>query len=342
MQTYRHPLTGAHGEVLATDVVSVGPASARSLIIVSSGMHGVEGYCGSACQLALLQDRELHARLERQSVSLLLIHAINPHGFSHWRRTNEDNIDLNRSFIDFSRPLPENPPYAEIHDLLLPAQWPPSEENAQAIREFVADKGETYFRDAFSMGQVAFPDGLFYRGREPSWSNRTLRRIVREAGRDRDRIVWVDIHTGLGPRGHGEKIFAAYDEKLPGLHDPAELARARRLWGADVFSIVGGQSASRNALGGGITCLAVECPQAITTTLGLEFGTLPRDEVTLALRADHWLHNHPDCSEELRNSIKQQIFAAFCLKDPGWQGMVLGQARVVVLQAVVGIGEDRT
>lgn len=326
--------------MLATDTVCVGPAAARSLVIVSSGMHGVEGYCGSACQLALLQDQDLLARLERQSVALLLIHAINPHGFSHRRRTNEDNIDLNRSFIDFTQPLPQNAPYAEIHDLLLPAQWPPSEENTRAIREFVAHKGETYFRDAFSMGQVSFPDGLFYRGREPSWSNRTLRSIVRETGRDRDRIVWVDIHTGLGPRGHGEKIFAAYDEKLPGLYDPAELARARRLWGADVFSIVGGQSSSRNALGGGITSLAGECPHATVTTMGLEFGTLPRNEVTLALRADHWLHNHPDCSEALRNSIKQQVFDAFCLNDPDWQGMVLGQARVAVLQAVMGIGEN--
>jgi Protein of unknown function (DUF2817) len=332
-------MTGVQGEALATDVVRIGPAQARALVMVSSGMHGVEGYCGSACQLALLEDRELRERLDKRSVALLLIHAINPHGFSYQRRTNEDNVDLNRSFIDFSRPLPENPAYAEIHELLLPERWPPTEANAQAIREFIDRKGATYFRDAFSMGQVALVNGLFYRGREPTWSNRTLRSIVREYGQPCDRIIWVDIHTGLGPRGHGEKIFAAFDESQPAFYDPAELERARRYWGADVFSIVAGQSASRNARGGGITCLAGECPHAEVTTLGLEFGTLPSADVTLALRADHWLHNHPNCSAPLRESIKQQIFSAFCLKDADWQGMVLGQTRVLILQAIMGISE---
>ncbi len=49
-----------------------------------------------------------------------MIHAVNPFGFSHLKRTNEDNIDLNRNFNDFSTPYPDNPVYEEVHDLLVP------------------------------------------------------------------------------------------------------------------------------------------------------------------------------------------------------------------------------
>ena len=95
VQSHLHPRhRGVDGEDLATDVARLGPHNARSLLIVSSGMHGVEGYCGSGCQLALMHDDELLERLTSSSTALLLIHAVNPYGFSHVRRTNEDNIDL--------------------------------------------------------------------------------------------------------------------------------------------------------------------------------------------------------------------------------------------------------
>ena len=37
---------------------------------------------------------------------VVLLHAINPWGFSWARRVTEDNVDLNRNFRDFSRPAP--------------------------------------------------------------------------------------------------------------------------------------------------------------------------------------------------------------------------------------------
>jgi hypothetical protein len=32
-------------------------------------------------------------------VTLVFIHAVNPYGFHHDRRVNEDNIDINRNFL---------------------------------------------------------------------------------------------------------------------------------------------------------------------------------------------------------------------------------------------------
>ena len=65
-------------------------------------------------------------------VAVLYIHALNPYGFSWWRRTTHENVDLNRNFRDFGAPLPRNEAYDEIADLLVPQAWPPDAATAQA------------------------------------------------------------------------------------------------------------------------------------------------------------------------------------------------------------------
>src|SRR5205085_4675778 len=102
VETTLNPLKGAKGEDLATDAALLGAADAPSLLILTSGTHGVEGFCGSGCQRALLDDDDMARRLEAGRVAVLVVHAVNPHGFSHLRRVNEDNVDMNRNFRDFS------------------------------------------------------------------------------------------------------------------------------------------------------------------------------------------------------------------------------------------------
>ena len=87
----------------------MGADDAQALLIVSSGCHGIEGYCGSGLQVALLRDGALRARARDAGVALLLVHAMNPWGFSHGRRVTFENVDLNRNFVDFGRSLPLNP-----------------------------------------------------------------------------------------------------------------------------------------------------------------------------------------------------------------------------------------
>ena len=113
-------LLGAQGEALAMDVAVHGPADASKVLMTTSAVHGVEGFCGSAIQTGLLQALTLPP-----DVAVVHVHAVNPHGFSHARRVNEDNVDLNRNFIDFGQPLPVNADYAEIHALLLPCTHRP-------------------------------------------------------------------------------------------------------------------------------------------------------------------------------------------------------------------------
>ena len=100
--TFPHPQTGPSNEPLAIDIAWLGPMNASGVVIAGSGTHGAEGLCGSGCQVGFLRER-LHAALP-EGVALVLVHANNPFGFAHLRRVNEDNIDLNRNFIDTTGP----------------------------------------------------------------------------------------------------------------------------------------------------------------------------------------------------------------------------------------------
>jgi len=330
VETAINPLEGAQCEELATDMVLVGPADAPSLLILTSGTHGVEGFCGSGCQRALLGDDDMLRRLEAGKVALLVVHAVNPYGFSHLRRVNEDNVDMNRNFRDFSDAKELNPAYAQVHDLMLPAEWPPTQANRGAILEAIKKMGMAAFQAAVSAGQRSYRDGLFYCGNAPTWSNRTIRASLGKYGAGRKRIGWIDLHTGLGPRGHGEKIFA-------GANDAAELARSRAWWGADIMSYYEGKSASIEVQGSMVMSVYAECPGVEATSMGLEFGTIPFDAVLAALRGDHWLAIHPDAPAAKRDQIKRAILDAFYIDADDWKGMVAGQARTSVLQAVMAL-----
>jgi len=208
-----HPTArGAQGEDLSADLALFGDAQARALLLLTSAMHGVEGFCGSGCQVALLQDDAVAAAIERSGVAVLFYHAVNPYGFSHLRRVNEDNIDVNRNFRDFSVPQPANAAYAQVHGVVVPDTWPPSSENTATLGDYVAKYGAARMQAVITSGQCEFPDGLFYAGRAPSWSNATLRGALAEYGASRGRLGWIDFHTGLGAWGHGEKIFSGPDD----------------------------------------------------------------------------------------------------------------------------------
>ena len=318
---------GIDGEMLATDVVLAGAEDSPGLLIVTSATHGVEGYCGSGAQVGLLADDGFWAAVSNARVAVLLVHAVNPHGFSHGRRVNEDNVDLNRNFRDFAKAIPVNAAYAEIHPLLLPVAWPPPGENEAQIAAYMASRGQRAFQTALTGGQHAFPDGLFYGGAQPTWSNRTLRALLRRHAAKRDRVGWIDVHTGLGPRGHAEKIYA-------GREVAADLARTRDWWGAGVTSYFDGSSSSAPLTGIITDALPEECPGVEGTAIALEYGTLPLANVLHALRADHWRHNHPEAPPEQRDALRRQTRDAFYVDADDWKDAVCAQARDAALTAV--------
>src|SRR5438067_4883266 len=85
------PAHGADGEELAVHAAFIGAPNATSLLCVISGTHGVEGFCGSGAQIAMLEDEAISNAIDKHGVAMLFYHALNPYGFSHVARTNEDN-----------------------------------------------------------------------------------------------------------------------------------------------------------------------------------------------------------------------------------------------------------
>ena len=249
---------------------------------------------------------------------------------SWWRRVTHEGVDLNRNFLDFSQPLPASPEYDTLAHWLVPEHWPPPAEVQAALMRHVAVHGLEATQAAITGGQYSHPLGLFYGGVNPTWSNVTLRHVLQEHGQRCQRLGWIDLHTGLGPSGHGERIFACRDE-------PAALARARAWWGREVMSIYDGSSTS--AMLTGLMWLAAyqECAQAEYTGIALEYGTVPLMEVIESLRGDHCLECHPEAEAAQGAAIKQRVRDAFYADTEVWKRQVLEHAFEAARQAVQGL-----
>jgi hypothetical protein len=61
------------------------------------------------------------------------------------------------------------------------------------------------------------------------------------------------------------------------------------------------------------------------------------NDMLMALRADHWLHLHPEASDELKKSIKAQILNAFYTDTDEWREQIITQARDAMGQALQGL-----
>jgi hypothetical protein len=317
-------LPGADGETLAIDVVLDGPADASKMLIVLSGVHGVEGFCGSAIQIGLLAE----GVPARADTAVLHVHGINPYGFSHLRRVTQENVDLNRNFVDFSKPLPVNAGYAEIHDWLLPASWPPGNGTEAQLAAYGQQHGARGLQRAIGLGQYDRMDGMFFGGNAPTWSNLAFRSILKRYTPQVRQLASIDIHTGLGPRGVGERIFASFDRSV--------LPRARQWWG-ELTDVHTGSSTSIPMTGPVQTALFEECPQAEQIGICLEYGTYPFDRVISALRADHWLHRTGTADPLQALQIKRNLKEAFYPDADDWKHSIWHQGRDACLQAIDGL-----
>ena len=337
-QSHAHPLKGRDGEDLAMDVARAGAQDAQNLLIISSACHGVEGYCGSGVQVHALHDAEWLEKASAAGLAVLYVHALNPYGFSHIRRTTHENVDLNRNFQDFSQQLPANAAYRALHPLLLPEQWPPDAANQEATTNFIASQGMAAYQSAITQGQHEFANGLFYGGISATWSNQTLRGVLRQHAGQAKKVAWIDLHTGLGVSGHGERIWAGKD-------DAQAIARARDWWGGGkngntatpITSIYDGSSTSAFLTGLMWHAISQEAPQAEYTGIAMEYGTEPMLAVLTALRAEHWLKNHPEAPADLAKEIKAQMLAAFYTDTDLWKSQIISQARQAMFQAIDGL-----
>ena len=331
VESFLNPNSEKEGVQLFTDVALLGPEDAENILLLMSGTHGVEGLGGSGIQVGLMREG-LSGGL-KPNTRLVMIHAVNPYGFANMRRFNEDNVDLNRNFVDHSGVYPENKEYDQLADLLAPRSFS-TLANVFAALQFLWCRlryGQASLQHAVTQGQYSHPHGLFYGGRFPCWSNRILHAIGERHLLHAARVVVIDLHTGLGPYGYGEVILNDSED------DPA-YRRAVTWWGAErVKSTLEGGSVSAHLSGTVRLAFSRMLPDAELTAVGLEFGTLPLMEVFKAIRAENWLYQHGGADHPDAVKIKQQLIRAFYPNDELWKQQVWEQGRLVVEQALANL-----
>ena len=324
-----HPRKGIDGEALFVDVAEVGPETGANVVIVVSGTHGVEGYLGSALQRHHLETIDAD---RSDGPTLIFVHALNPYGFSWVRRVNEDNVDLNRNFGDWSQPMPENPRYADFAETLVPPSW--SEEDQQrtlgTLLTAVEELGIEELQQIVSGGQFDHPTGIFYGGTGPTWSNEWLSGFLAERLQGVDRAAILDLHTGLGPWGHGELISSEAPDN--------DAYERQTEWWNEVISMQEGASVSADLTGDWLGAVGVLMPDTELTAVAIEYGTVDPISVLQSLRADAVLHSSGDPTAPEAKQIRDQVRGAFLDDDPAWLEACWPRYRSVVTTSMERLG----
>ncbi len=313
---------------LTTDAALLGPPDAGRVLLVNSGTHGVEAFAGSAVQIAFLAERPALP----DDVRIVMVHAINPHGFAWLRRVTEDNVDLNRNFLDHDGTHPANPAYDALHALLCPARWDEATlaELERSLDAYAGEHGAFALQAAVTRGQYDHANGIFYGGRRPTWSNATFRAILERHVTGSHRIAFIDLHTGLGGYGDAEMIAGASPSTPNG--------RRLRAWYGDLLTSPSAGTSSSAPLVGVIARAVRDAARgADVISATLEFGTYPVREVLHALQADNWLHIHGDIDSAQGRAIKADIRKRLFPDEDGWKERVLEQGRRVLRRALDGL-----
>ena len=330
LDSVTHPLRGPDAQEIATDIAWFGPRNADDVLVLISGTHGVEGFCGSGAQVDLLR----RGRIGRvpKAVAVMMVHAINPYGFAWLRRVTHENIDLNRNWVDFSKPLPANPGYEELSAVISPDEWtePSIQSRKLAEAAFAARHGAGSLGQALSGGQYTHPEGIHFGGAAASWSRLTQTQVFEAYLGQAGRIGIIDVHSGLGPWGCGERIVTEP-------RTSAGFQRAARWYGAAVTSTHDGSASSASLTGDGLSAASSLLPHAEVTTMALEFGTLSIEAVHEAVCGDAWLHAHGEVASAFGEKLRWQTRDAFYCDTDTWKGMVVGQSLTVCRQAIASL-----
>ena len=207
-----------------------------NLILLTTGVHGMEGYIGSVMLDVFFA--EVYPTLDTENTGILIVANVNPYGMKYMRRYNENNVDLNRNFIEdwdsFDRA--SNTEYPKVDKFLQPegkmgnAFWHEVGFYLSLAKEAIFTGADT-ISDALLTGQYEYPEGVYYGGDGDEKSTTYLKGVFREClDSEYENIVHVDIHSGYGPR-YNMVIFNS-------VQDETTEAEAREMFGYDYIIAV--------------------------------------------------------------------------------------------------------
>ena len=312
---------GPAGEALTIDIGWFGAARPRQVLLHSSGIHGVEGFAGSAIQLQLL---DALPRLEPDS-AIVLVHLLNPYGVAWLRRANEDNVDLNRNFLGPDEAYSGAPAGYGALDPLLNPPSPPAWDffYARAIGQVIRH-GMTALKQAVANGQYDYAKGLFFGGKRLQQGPERYQAFLRERLTGAGRVIAIDVHTGVGD--YGEELLLAEEE---------EFKAAQRVFGARVSLADADRGAAYRIRGGYEKMLARVFPSADLHFVAEEFGTYRPIHIVRALREEnrwhHWGGGTPG------HPAKHALRDAFSPEDEAWRQAVLARGQSLLREAVMAL-----
>ena len=304
-------------------------------VVVSSGVHGVEGFFGSAIQLALLEC--LGHMKSLGNVRYVVIHSVNPFGFSRLRRFNEDNVDLNRNFLTNANDYEGEPAgYAGLNGFLNPKS-PPSRFELQKLKALwnIWRMGAQSLKQVVAGGQYEYPRGLFFGGDRPCKSTQLVQKNCEFWLGSSQKAVHLDFHSGLGP-------FASY-KLLPTETTDSEYY----YWNAETFGAKYIESVAEPAGKPGGTAYKVSGPFGAWMRnhfssrdyhfVGAEFGTYNAIRVLNAIRAENRAHHFCSDGSSILNSTKRELLECFCPISTSWRRQVIESGIRIIDQAACAL-----
>ena len=317
---------GPDGQALTIDIAWIGSATPRHVVVHCSGIHGVEGFTGSAIQLRALETIQPIDPAD----AIVFVHVLNPFGMAWLRRVNEHNVDLNRNWREPGTTVTGMPGvYREISAFLNPteiARWDSFYVRAAFL---VRQYGTRTLRQAIAGGQYEDPAGLFYGGRQleegPAQFGAWLQRRVSST----ERLSVIDVHTGLG-KWRQNSLFAVLDgvdkDELPAVIQ-ANLAPAFETSEVGGYEVRGAQVDLYRRLFPGIPLMFVT----------QEFGTYSGVRVLKALRSENHQHHHGD--PDVAHPSKRALRDIFCPTSTAWRAGALSDG-LMLFQAVLSTAHE--
>lgn len=318
LEHIQHPLRGEAEEPLFVDVARLGPTEANQVLVLISGVHGVELCAGSGCQVSYLA----HDAPLPPDLAIVLVHAINPWGAAHLRRCTEDNVDLARNFLAHDEPRPNNPAYERIHDQLCAADYDMFKKNVAAIAE---ELGQQALIGALMGGQYEHADGFSYGGACPAWSHRAILDILTRQTQGAKTVTIIEYHSGLGPYGYGMAVS---------MQTGRALERSRNMFGQWLVAPREGRGDAHSVPGHTTDGYSRALAGKQLASIVLEFGTYPPLQSLPVLLDDHWLHRHGELLSERGKSIKARNLEMHLPSDPEWARAVADRSAQATRQAL--------
>jgi hypothetical protein len=328
---YAHPnAADPQGGALFTDVVELGPATASRRLLLTTGVHGLEGLAGAGVLRAAFR-AGLFTDLT-PDLKVVLVHAVNPWGMAHQARGTEHNVDLNRNFVDFPRSRAPNIEYEAVDPIFSAGDvdWASRELADQMQRR--TDDGLAAWIDGIFRGQYTRPRGVAYGGAKPQWSNLTMTQIAHDHLRGGRVVSHIDWHTGLG--GYGEPypipFHAAGSESL---------ALLTQWHGLEASAAGAGFASGSVPQIEGLMAPALEklIEAELHLAMVVEFGTRPNAEMFRSYILDRWLRFEGAHQPERAAEVRAELIDCYYPSDPVWRAKVADAGVAIIGEALGGL-----